>query len=149
MTEANDFEPVIVAFCCRYCAYNAADLAGSLRLAYPPNVRIVQTQCSGSVDPRMILKAFESGADGVIVAGCMPGDCHFMEGNFRAAARVAHTKTMLEEIGLGADRVEMVYMSAAMGRTFADTVTNFTEQIRELGPSPAGRGPKPGEPAQQ
>jgi len=132
-----EFEPVIVAFCCRYCAYNAADLAGSLRLAYPPNVRIVRTQCSGTVDPQMILKAFECGADGVMVAGCMEGDCHFMEGNYRAKARVEHAKTLLEEVGLGAGRVEMFHMSAAMGRKFAETVTEFTERIRQLGPSPA------------
>ena len=142
MSDMDEFEPVIVAFCCRYCAYNAADLAGSLRLSYPPNVRIVQSQCSGSVDPGMILKAFECGADGVMVAGCMPGDCHFMEGNYRAQPRVTHAKTLLDEVGLGADRVEMFYMSAAMGRKFADTVTAFTERIRALGPSPACR---PGE----
>ena len=132
----SDFEPVIVAFCCRYCAYNAADLAGSLRLEYPPNIRIVRTQCSGTVDPIMVLKAFENGADGVMVAGCMEGDCHFMEGNYRARARVEQVKVRLEEAGLGADRAEMFNMSAAMGRKFARTATEFTEQIRRLGPSP-------------
>ena len=138
MTDDNteQFEPVIVAFCCRYCAYNAADLAGSLRLPYPPNVRIVLTQCSGTVDPVMILKAFECGADGAMVAGCMEGDCHFLEGNYRAKARVAHVKGLLEETGLGGDRAEMFNMSAAMGRKFADTVTSFTDRIRQLGPSP-------------
>lgn len=126
-----------MAFCCQYCAYNAADLAGSLRLAYPPNVRIVRTPCSGTVDPVMILKAFESGADGVMVAGCMEGDCHFLQGNYRAKARVQHAATLLAETGLGAQRVVMVNMSAAMGRKFADTVTEFTDRIRALGPSPA------------
>lgn len=141
----SDFEPVIIAFCCQYCAYNAADLAGSLRLEYPPNIRIVRTQCSGSVDPMMILKSFESGADGVMVAGCMAGDCHFMEGNYRATARMAHVKKLLAEVGLGADRAEMYNMSAAMGRKFADTVTAFTEQIRQLGPSPLSGAAGPAE----
>jgi coenzyme F420-reducing hydrogenase delta subunit len=138
----SEFEPVILAFCCQYCAYNAADLAGSLRLQYPPNVRIIRTPCSGTIDPVMMLKAIDSGADGVIVAGCMEGDCHFMEGNYRAKARVTHAKTLLAEIGLEPERLEMFNMSAAMGRKFADTITEFTERIRQLGPSPV-RAPKP------
>ena len=133
-----EFEPVIVAFCCQYCAYSAADLAGSLRLQYPPNVRVVRTQCSGTVDPVMVLKAFEGGADGVVVAGCMEGECHFMEGNLRARARVRYVKALLAEVGLGAERAEMFNMSAAMGREFADTMTEFTRRIRQLGPSPLG-----------
>ena len=132
----SDFEPVILAFCCQYCAYSAADLAGSMRLSYPPNVRIVRTQCSGSVDTMMILDAFSGGADGVMVAGCLPGDCHFMEGNYRAAARVAHAKELIEEVGLGAERLEMYNMSAAMGRKFVESVTAFTDRVRKLGPSP-------------
>jgi coenzyme F420-reducing hydrogenase delta subunit len=134
--ESESFEPVIVAFCCQYCAYNAADLAGSLRLAYPPNVRIVRTPCSGTVDPLMVLRAFENGADGVMVAGCMEGDCHFLEGNFRAKARVQHAQSMLAETGIGGERVEMFNMSAAMGKKFAAAVTEFTARVRALGPSP-------------
>ena len=135
-----DFEPVIVTFCCQYCSYNAADLAGSLRLEYPPNTRVVRTECSGTVDPLMILKAFDSGADGVMVCGCMEGDCHFMEGNYRATRRVGRVREMLAEIGLEAERAEMFNIAASMGRKFAETVKDFTERIRRLGPSPlAGR----------
>ena len=109
-----DFEPVIVAFCCHYCAYTAADMAGSKRLCYPPNVKIVRVPCSGRVDAIYLMKALENGADGVYVAGCLEGDCHFKNGNIKAAKRVAHVKKLLEEIGLDGDRVEMVAMSAGM-----------------------------------
>jgi coenzyme F420-reducing hydrogenase delta subunit len=135
--STNGFEPVIVAFCCQYCSYNAADLAGSLRLPYPPNVRIIRTQCSGRVDTLSVLNAFENGVDGVMVTGCLEGDCHFLEGNLRASKRVEHTKKLLGEAGVGGDRVEMYNFSAAMGKQFADGATAFTERIRELGPSPA------------
>jgi coenzyme F420-reducing hydrogenase delta subunit len=136
MTE-NSFEPVILAFCCEYCSYHAADLAGSLRLSYPPNVRIIRTQCSGRVDTMSVLAAFENGVDGVMVTGCMEGDCHFLEGNLRARKRVTHMKKLLDEAGVGGDRVEMFNISAAMGKKFADSVAAFTERIRKLGPSPA------------
>jgi coenzyme F420-reducing hydrogenase delta subunit len=138
------FEPVILAFCCQYCSYHAADLAGSLRLSYPPNVRIIRTQCSGRVDVLSVLNAFENGVDGVMVTGCMEGDCHFLEGNLRARKRVTHLARLLDEAGVGGDRVEMFNISAAMGKKFADSVTAFTEKIRRLGPSPA-RGTTGGE----
>jgi coenzyme F420-reducing hydrogenase delta subunit len=128
---------VIVAFCCQYCSYNAADLAGSLRLPYPPNIRIIRTECSGRVDTLSVLKAFENGVDGVMVTGCLEGDCHFLEGNLRAVKRVAHVRELLNEAGVGGDRVQMFNLSATMGRQFADSATAFTERIRELGPSPA------------
>jgi len=130
------FEPVIVAFCCHYCAYTAADMAGSQRRCYPPNVKIVRVPCSGKVDTIHILKAFEKGADGVYVAGCLDGDCHFKNGNIRAARRVASVKGLLEEIGIGGERLEMVKISAGMGDRFADVAEQMTEKIRELGPSP-------------
>jgi len=135
--STHEFEPVILAFCCQYCSYHAADLAGSLRLSYPPNVRIIRTQCSGRVDALSVLSAFENGVDGVMVTGCMEGDCHFLEGNLRARARVTHVKNLLDEARVGGDRVEMFNISAAMGKKFADSVTEFTRKIRELGPSPA------------
>lgn len=135
--STRSFEPVIVAFCCQYCSYNAADLAGSLRLPYPPNIRIIRTECSGRVDTLSVLKAFENGVDGVMVTGCLEGDCHFLEGNLRAAKRVAHVRELLNEAGVGGDRVQMFNLSATMGRQFADSATAFTERIRELGPSPA------------
>ena len=131
-----DFEPVIVAFCCHYCAYTAADMAGSKRLCYPPNVKIVRVPCSGRVDAMYLMKALENGADGVYVAGCLEGDCHFKNGNIKAAQRVAHVKKLLEEIGIDGDRVEMVAMSAGMGERFAQIATDFTERMRKLGPSP-------------
>ena len=131
-----NFEPVIVAFCCHYCAYTAADMAGSQRLTYPPNVNIIRVPCSGKVDAIHLMKAFEKGADGVCVAGCLEGDCHFKNGNLKAAQRVARVQKLLEEIGVESDRLEMVLMSAGMGDRFADSATRFTEKIRKLGPSP-------------
>jgi len=131
------FEPVIVAFCCHYCAYTAADMAGSQRLCYPPNVKIVRVPCSGKVDAIHIMKALEMGADGVYVAGCLEGDCHFKNGNIDAAKRVAYIKKLLDEIGIGGERVEMILMSAGMGERFAQTAADMTEKIRKLGPNPA------------
>jgi coenzyme F420-reducing hydrogenase delta subunit len=141
-----DFEPIVLAFCCHYCAYTAADLAGTMRLQYPSNVRIIRLPCTGKVDIRHLLEAFEKGADGVYVAGCMEGDCHFLKGNFRAKKRVALAKRILEEVGIGGDRLEMFNMSAAMGPRFAEVAREMTQRIRKLGPSPAkkakGREPR-------
>ena len=133
------FEPTIVAFCCHYCAYSAADLAGTMRLQYPPNVRIIRIPCTGKVDVRFLLEAFEKGADGVYVAGCLEGDCHFLKGNLRAKKRVALAKRILEDAGIGGDRLEMYNMSAAMGPRFAEVAREMTERIRKLGPSPINR----------
>jgi coenzyme F420-reducing hydrogenase delta subunit len=130
------FEPVIVAFCCHYCAYTAADMAGSQRLVYPANVKIIRVPCSGKVDSLHIIKAFEKGADGVYVAGCLEGDCHFKNGNDKAAKKVAYMSQYLEEIGIEPERLEMVRMSAGMGEKFAQVATEMTEKIRKLGPSP-------------
>ena len=130
------FEPVIVAFCCHYCAYTAADMAGSQRLVYPANVKIIRVPCSGKVDTLHIIKAFEKGADGVYVAGCLDGDCHFKNGNDKAAKKVAYMIKYLEEIGIEPERLEMVRMSAGMGERFAQVATEMTEKIRNLGPSP-------------
>ncbi len=130
------FEPEIVAFCCHYCAYTAADMAGSKRISYPPNVKIIRVPCTGKVDAIHIMKALEKGADGVYVAGCLEGDCHFKTGNLRAAQRVRRVKALLEEIGFDSRRVEMILMSAGMGERFAQTAREFTEKIRELGPNP-------------
>ncbi len=130
------FEPKIVAFCCHYCAYTAADLAGSMRLQYPPNIRIIRLPCTGKVDVLHLLRAFEDGADGVYVAGCMEGDCHFINGNFRAKKRVHYAKKLLDEIGFGGDRLEMFNMSAAMGPRFAEVAREMVERIKKLGPSP-------------
>ena len=135
----NTFEPEIVAFCCHYCAYTAADMAGSKRISYPANVKIIRVPCTGKVDAIHIMKALQKGADGVYVAGCLEGDCHFKTGNIRAARRVRRVQTLLEEIGWDGRRVEMITMSAGMGERFARTASEFTEKIRELGPSPVSR----------
>ena len=137
------FEPLIVAFCCHYCAYTAADMAGSQRLCYPANVKIVRVPCSGNVDAIHILKAFQKGADGVYVAGCLDGDCHFKNGNIRAAHRVDMVRNLLEEIGIEAERLAMVNMSAGMGDRFAAIATEFTEKIRQLGPNPIQKANRP------
>ena len=133
---SDGFEPKIVAFCCHYCAYAAADLAGSLRLQYPPNIRVVRIPCSGRLDVQLVLDALERGADGVMVAGCLEGDCHFQNGNLHAKRRVRWLQGLLEEIGLGGGRVRMFNMSSAMGGEFAKAVAEMTEQVRQLGLNP-------------
>ncbi len=132
-----DFEPVIVAFCCHYCAYTAADMAGSKRIAYPANVKIIRVPCSGKVDSIHIMKALENGADGVYVAGCLEGDCHFKSGNLKALRHVKQVQALLDEIGIEKERVEMVTMSAGMGELFAKVAFEITEKIRKLGPNPS------------
>ena len=132
-----DFEPKIVAFCCHYCSYAAADLAGSMRLQYPTNVKILKIPCTGKVDVLYLLRAFEDGADGVIVAGCEEGTCHFINGNIKAKKKVKYTKKILDEIGLGGERLEMFNLSAAMGQKFADLADEMTKRVKKLGPSPA------------
>ena len=128
-------EPQIVAFCWHYCAYAAADLAGSARLQYPPNVKIVRLPCSGKIDILLLLRAFESGADGVYVAACLEGGCHFMKGNLRARKRVVYAKQLLEEVGIESERLEIHNMSSAMGGEFARVAREMTERVRELSPS--------------
>jgi len=126
----------IVAFCCRHCAYSAADLAGGGRISYPPAVKIVEMPCTGRASVLEILHALEKGADGVAVAGCLPGTCHYIEGNTHANQRVDHAAKLLEEIGLEPQRVRMINISAAMGEQFAIEVTNFVTAVEALGPSP-------------
>lgn len=130
------FEPTIIAFCCKYCAYAAADLAGSMRLSYPSNVKVSQVPCTGRVDIVHLLRAIEDGADGVYVAGCLEGDCHFVSGNLKARKRVEYVKRTLEDLGIEPERVEMFNLSSAMGPRFAEIANEMTEKIRNLGPSP-------------
>lgn len=134
--NAEVFEPEIVAFCCHYCAYGAADLAGNLRIQYPANVKIVRLPCTGKLDVLLVLEALEAGADGVMVAGCLEGDCHFREGNLNAKRRVAYVRRQLEQIRLEPERVEMFNMSSAMGRQFAEAAMEMTERVKALGPNP-------------
>lgn len=131
-----DFVPDIVAFCCNFCAYAAADLAGSTRTEYPPNIKLIRVPCSGRVDMLLLLKAFENGADGVYVAGCLEGNCHFAEGNYWAKRRVNYTKKFLGEIGLEPDRLEMFNLSAAMFSRFVEVAHLMNDRIKTLGPSP-------------
>lgn len=129
-------EPVLLAFCCHYCAYAAADLAGSMRLQYPGAVRVLRLPCTGKIEVNYMLAAFERGVDGVIVAGCLEGGCHFVEGNLRARKRVERTKQLLVEIGLEPQRIEMFNLSSAEGARFAQIVTEMHERLIQLGPSP-------------
>ncbi|MHB9093503.1 MAG: hydrogenase iron-sulfur subunit [Eubacteriales bacterium] len=135
----SEFQPKIVAFCCYFCAYSAADLAGSMRLQYPPTVRMIEQPCSGRIDIQLILQAFEDGADGVYVAGCLEGDCHFLKGNFRAKLRVGQAKKVLDDVGIGGERVEMYNLSGSMGPRFAEVAHEMHERIKNLGPSPLNK----------
>ena len=133
--NSNNQETTIVAFCCLYCAYAAADLAGSMRLQYPSNVRIVRTPCTGRLEVEYFLKAFENGADGVIIAGCEEGSCHFMEGNLVAKRRVNYARKLLAESGLEMERLRMVNVSAANARLLVEHLQKMSETIQKLGPS--------------
>lgn len=129
----------IIAFCCTYCAYNAADLAGSMRLQYPHHVRVVKLLCTGRVEPLLILEAFRQGADAILVAGCLEGECHFLEGNRRAREAVEYAKQLVSDAGIDPRRLEMFNMSASMAHTFVDAVRTMTERLEKLGPSPLNR----------
>jgi F420-non-reducing hydrogenase iron-sulfur subunit len=128
------FDPSIVGFFCNWCTYLAADLAGTSRMKYAPNVRVVRTMCSGRVDPQMILWAFRHGADGVLIGGCHPGDCHYQEGNYKALRRITLLRTMLPQFGIEPERLRLEWISASEGERLRDVVNEFTEQIRRLGP---------------
>ncbi len=136
MSQNNGFEPEIVAFCCHYCAYGAADLAGAMRLQYPESIKVVKLPCTGRLDVIHILRAIEDGADGVMVAGCLEGDCHFLKGNLNAKRRVKYAAKLLDDLGLNGERVGMYNMSSAMAQAFADAATEMTEKVKELGPNP-------------
>ncbi|MEW5722919.1 MAG: hydrogenase iron-sulfur subunit [Thermodesulfobacteriota bacterium] len=140
-TAPADFEPRVVALVCTYCTYTAADMAGSMRLNYPSNVRVVKYLCTGKVDIMHLLKTFEAGADVVFVSGCEIGDCHFLEGNLRAKERVAFAKKLLEEAGLSPERLEMFHIGASDAPKWAETVREMTERARRLGPNPLRQAP--------
>jgi F420-non-reducing hydrogenase iron-sulfur subunit len=128
------FEPVIVGFLCNWCSYRAADLAGTSRTKYAPNMRAIRVMCSGRVDPQFVLKALREGADGVMIAGCHPGECHYVEGNIKALRRYALLKRMLKQWGIEEERVQLVWASASEGNILAEAVDKMTEELRELGP---------------
>ena len=136
---ANKFEPKLVGFFCNWCASSAADLAGTSRMQYPPNIRPIRVMCSGSVDTAYVWRAFLEGADGVIVGGCHPGDCHYVSGNYKARRRIKILETIMKTLGLNEERLWLRWISASEGRKFAETMKEFTEHIRELGPSETGK----------
>jgi F420-non-reducing hydrogenase iron-sulfur subunit len=138
-TGTRDFKPSVLVFCCNWCAYAGADLAGVSRFKITPHFRIIRTMCSGRVDPELILEAFANGADGVMVAGCHPGDCHYMEGNYKTMRRMAFLKKMVEDLGLEPDRLALEWVSAGEGGRFREVINGFVDRIIELGPSPFGK----------
>jgi F420-non-reducing hydrogenase iron-sulfur subunit len=131
---SNDFEPRIVGFLCRWCSYNGADLAGTSRFKYPPNIIPIKTNCSGRIEPTHVLKALAEGADGVLISGCHIGDCHYINGNWRTVARYPMLKMLLEQLGLEPGRVRLEWVSAAEGDKWARVCTEFIQEIKDLGP---------------
>lgn len=130
------FEPKILAFCCHYCAYASADLAGSMRFQYPPGIRIIRTPCTGRLEVEYYLKAIENGADGVLIAGCLEGGCHFIDGNLIAKKRVNAIRDLLEECGIDKERLRMVNISAAMAKNLVEVIVEMVDTIKKLGPNP-------------
>lgn len=128
------FEPRIVAFFCNWCTYTAADLAGTSRLVYAPNVRVVRVMCSGRIDPQFVLAAFRGGADGVLIGGCHPGDCHYQEGNYKALRRYILLKAMLKDMDIEEERFRLEWISASEGDKVQKVINEMTEQVRRLGP---------------
>jgi len=128
------FEPKIVGFLCRWCAYTGADLAGLSRINYPPNVTPIRVNCSGRIDPTLVLKALAAGADGVLIAGCHPGDCHYINGNVKTIRRFKLLRNLLDEFGIEKERVRLEWVSASEGGRYASIVESMTEEIRALGP---------------
>lgn len=138
MTE---FEPTIIGFLCNWCAYAGADLAGTSRIQYPSNIRIIRVMCSGRIDPIFILEAFRNGADGVLVAGChLQSDCHYLSGNFKAQKRVILLKKMLSQLGIKPERLRLEWISASEGDKFATVVKDMTTKLKKLGPNPIKNG---------
>ncbi len=136
---AEQFEPKIVGFFCNWCTSAAADLAGTSRMEYPANIRPIRVMCSGSVDPSYIIRALLSGADGVMIGGCHPGDCHYISGNYKARRRVTILKEIFKTLKLEPERVYLEWISASEGKKFVDSVTKFTEKIKKLGPNPIAK----------
>ena len=131
-----EFEPKIIGFLCNWCSYTGADLAGVSRLQYPPNFIPIRVMCSGAVDPVYVIKALLEGADAVLIAGCHPGDCHYLSGNYKARRRVVILKKLMEDIGLEENRVRLEWISASEGQKFADTVNEMVKETKKMGPNP-------------
>ena len=133
MSES-DFKPKVVAFLCNWCSYTASDLAGTARIKYSPHARIIRVMCSGRVDPTFVLKAFAMGADGVLIAGCHPGDCHYIEQNYKTMRRHEMLRYFLERMGIESDRLRLVWASAAEGQYLAESIDSFVAAVQKLGP---------------
>jgi F420-non-reducing hydrogenase iron-sulfur subunit len=131
---SEQFEPTIIGFTCNWCSYRAADLAGTARLKYPPNIRLIRLMCSGRLDPTFVLKAFANGADGVMITGCHPGECHYLEQNYKALRRYLLLRRTLAAMGIEPERLKLVWASAAEGVKFAEETTKLVEEVRALGP---------------
>lgn len=129
-----EFEPRIVGFLCKWCTYSGADLAGTSRMKYPPNMIPIRVMCSGRVDPTFVLTAFAKGADAVFIGGCHPGDCHYLEGNYKALGRYLILSKMLEQFGIEKERFQLAWVSAAEAKRFVEVITRMTEEVRRLGP---------------
>jgi F420-non-reducing hydrogenase iron-sulfur subunit len=134
-----EFEPNIIGFLCNWCSYAGADLAGTSRMKYPPNLKAIRVMCSGRVDPAFILEALSRGADGILIAGCHPGDCHYQAGNYKTNRRIKLLKRLVEEMGIEPQRIRFEYISAAEGQKFASVVTEFVAEIKKLGPLASGK----------
>jgi len=130
----SDFEPNIIGFLCNWCSYAGADLAGTSRIKYPPNIKSIRVMCSGRVDPVLVLEALKKGADGVLIAGCHPGDCHYQSGNYKTNRRIKLLKKLLNDMGIEPERVRFEYISASEGQKFANVVSDFVEVLKKLGP---------------
>jgi F420-non-reducing hydrogenase iron-sulfur subunit len=136
----NGFEPLLIGFCCNWCSYAGADLAGVSRIQYPPNLRIIRVMCSGMVHPNLVMDALTKGADGVLICGCHPGDCHYQEGNLRTQSRAEAITLMLQDFGIEEDRFQLAWVSASEGPRFAQVITEMTQKLKKLGPSPYRMG---------
>lgn len=136
-SNSNGFKPTIVAFFCNWCTYTAADLAGTSRLSYPPNIKIIRVMCSGMVDPKYVIKALLEGADGVLISGCNPGDCHYINGNFKARRRIKLLKEILPQFGFESQRLRLTWIAASDGVLLAETMRDLVDQVKALGPSMA------------
>ena len=132
----SEFEPLILAFCCNWCAYAGADLAGTARISYPSNIRIIRVMCSGMVHPALVMDAISKGIDGVLIAGCHPGDCHYTDGNLKTERRFEAMQVMLEDMGIETERLRLEWVSSGEGEKFARVVREMTEQLKKIGPNP-------------
>lgn len=141
--ETTQFEPVIIGFTCNWCSYRAADMAGTARMKYAPNIRLIRLMCSGRLDPTFVFKAFAGGADAVLISGCHPGDCHYINQNYKAMRRFQLMKRVLNQLGIESGRLKLLWASAAEGAIFTREINKFTEEVRALGPLHWNSNPAP------